>query len=129
MSWKGWEKWECPGRKGSGFELLNYRGTRADLPTEQEWKAGGREADGERDSELTTGDALRDEVKNPVRKKVTVALARALIAAGLLPRGGWDFQVPWETAWKGKGIRLEIRKVGSGFSSVHYQLHGLRQFR
>lgn len=37
---------------------------------EQVWKVGGREADGEQDSELTTGDAPSEEVKCLVWKKV-----------------------------------------------------------
>lgn len=54
--------------------------------------------------------------------------AKPLLPASPLPCGRWGFQVPYDTTCKGKGIRLEVRKVDSRFSPVHDQLHGLGQF-
>lgn len=41
---------------------------------EQVWRVGAREADGEQDSELTSEDTSRGEVKCLVWKKMTVDL-------------------------------------------------------
>ena len=45
------------------MELLNARGLIMLLQAEQDWRVGGGGVNGEQDSELTTVDTPRDEVK------------------------------------------------------------------
>ena len=104
------------GRDGSGLELLNAGGQIMLLQAEQDWRVGARRLMGQ-DSELTTVDTLRDEVR-------CLEMTVELLILSFQPvcfHVGRAFQSPQDLICKGKGNDT------STFSSVHYRLRDLGQ--